>query len=64
MGRPLQLVAVRGALVTMQLEKIMKTSFELSAEFRETQGKGGSRPCVTRAKCRQYCMADIRTRAH
>ena len=43
MGRPLQLVAVRGALVTMQLEKIMKTSFELTAEFRETHGKGASR---------------------
>jgi large subunit ribosomal protein L25 len=43
MGRPLQLVAVRGALVTMQLEKIMKTSFELMAEFRETHGKGASR---------------------
>jgi large subunit ribosomal protein L25 len=27
----------------MQLEKIMKTSFELVAEFRETQGKGASR---------------------
>src|SRR6202046_4301839 len=27
----------------MQLEKIMKTSFELIAEFRETQGKGASR---------------------
>jgi large subunit ribosomal protein L25 len=27
----------------MQLEKIMKTSFELEAEFRETQGKGASR---------------------
>jgi large subunit ribosomal protein L25 len=27
----------------MQLEKIMKTSFELTAEFRETQGKGASR---------------------
>jgi large subunit ribosomal protein L25 len=27
----------------MQLEKIMKTSFELDAEFRETQGKGASR---------------------
>jgi large subunit ribosomal protein L25 len=26
-----------------QLEKIMKTSFELVAEFRETQGKGASR---------------------
>jgi large subunit ribosomal protein L25 len=27
----------------LQLEKIMKTSFELVAEFRETQGKGASR---------------------
>lgn len=27
----------------MQLEKIMKTSFELTAEFRETHGKGASR---------------------
>ncbi len=27
----------------MQLEKIMKTSFELEAEFREMQGKGASR---------------------
>jgi large subunit ribosomal protein L25 len=27
----------------VQLEKIMKTSFELIAEFRETQGKGASR---------------------
>jgi large subunit ribosomal protein L25 len=27
----------------VQLEKIMKTSFELVAEFRETQGKGASR---------------------
>jgi large subunit ribosomal protein L25 len=27
----------------MQPEKIMKTSFELTAEFRETQGKGASR---------------------
>jgi len=27
----------------MHLEKIMKTSFELDAEFRETQGKGASR---------------------
>jgi large subunit ribosomal protein L25 len=27
----------------MQLEKIMKTSFELIAEFRETQGSGASR---------------------
>src|SRR5271166_974150 len=27
----------------MQLEKIMKTSFELVAEFRQTQGKGASR---------------------
>jgi large subunit ribosomal protein L25 len=27
----------------MQLEKTMKTSFELVAEFRETQGKGASR---------------------
>ncbi len=27
----------------MQLEKIMKTSFELVAEFRETQGSGASR---------------------
>jgi large subunit ribosomal protein L25 len=27
----------------IQLEKIMKTSFELVAEFRETQGKGASR---------------------
>jgi large subunit ribosomal protein L25 len=27
----------------MELEKIMKTSFELVAEFRETQGKGASR---------------------
>jgi len=36
----------RGALAAvfvMQLEKIMKTSFELEAEFRETQGKGASR---------------------
>jgi large subunit ribosomal protein L25 len=30
-------------LVTKQLEKIMKTSFELTAEFRETHGKGASR---------------------
>src|SRR5450755_1233476 len=33
-----------GELVLVkQLEKIMKTSFELVAEFRETQGKGASR---------------------
>jgi len=32
-----------GRRVVMQLEKIMKTSFELVAEFRETQGKGASR---------------------
>jgi large subunit ribosomal protein L25 len=41
-GAP-QLVAVRGAVCTMQLEIFMKTSFELVAEFRETQGKGASR---------------------
>ena len=29
--------------MTMQLEKIMKTSFELVAEFREMHGKGASR---------------------
>jgi len=30
-------------VLVKQLEKIMKTSFELVAEFRETQGKGASR---------------------
>ena len=30
-------------MFSKQLEKIMKTSFELVAEFRETQGKGASR---------------------
>jgi len=30
-------------MYSMQLETIMKTSFELVAEFRETQGKGASR---------------------
>jgi large subunit ribosomal protein L25 len=33
----------KAAVFVVQLEKIMKTSFELVAEFRETQGKGASR---------------------
>jgi large subunit ribosomal protein L25 len=33
----------KAAVSVVQLEKIMKTSFELVAEFRETQGKGASR---------------------
>jgi large subunit ribosomal protein L25 len=43
MAAPSQLVAVRDAFFVMQPETIMKTSFELTAEFRETQGKGASR---------------------
>jgi large subunit ribosomal protein L25 len=38
-----QLVAVSGRRGVVELEKIMKTSFELDAEFRETRGKGASR---------------------
>jgi large subunit ribosomal protein L25 len=40
---PAQWSRCAGAVCVLQLEKIMKTSFELVAEFRETQGKGASR---------------------
>ena len=41
----------------------MKTSFELVAEFRETQGKGASRRLRHEEKCRQFCMVGTLTRA-
>jgi large subunit ribosomal protein L25 len=41
--RPRNWSRCAGAVFVMSLEKIMKTSFELVAEFRETQGKGASR---------------------
>ena len=39
---------MRAPVELMQLEKIMKTSFELVAEFRETRGKGARPPCLRR----------------
>jgi len=41
----------------------MKTSFELVAEFRETQGKGASRRLRHEGKGRQFCTVGMPTRA-
>ena len=42
----------------------MKTSFELVAEFRETQGKVRAAACVTTEKYRQSSTAGIPKRGH
>ena len=41
----------------------MKTSFELVAEFRETKAKVRAAACVTKEKCRRFCMAGMPMRA-
>jgi len=58
-----QLVAMRGRRVRDVTGEDYENSFELVAEFRETQGKVRAAACVTKEKCRQFCMVGTLTRA-